>query len=197
MPPGGWCSMPTSGTGGARRTSSGPRNAAAMLSRTSTSGLWLAATASTRGASRIASGNGRSGNDTNSSRAAWAGASSARRRWNRYPPVSLPGSPSVIRTADRVRVIHVAPTPFGLAGLFGGGERYPLELARALARQVDCELITFGREARAGRVIGECRTGPHPSYAQSAESHGCARGARAADACGGHGPWTTWRLVGW
>jgi glycosyltransferase involved in cell wall biosynthesis len=33
-------------------------------------------------------------------------------------------------------------------GLFGGGERYPLELARALAREVDCELVTFGRSAR-------------------------------------------------
>jgi glycosyltransferase involved in cell wall biosynthesis len=33
-------------------------------------------------------------------------------------------------------------------GLFGGGERYPLELARALAREIDCELITFGRSAR-------------------------------------------------
>jgi len=46
-----------------------------------------------------------------------------------------------------MRVIHVAPTPFGAGGLFGGGERYPLELALALARsqEVDCELITFGR----------------------------------------------------
>jgi glycosyltransferase involved in cell wall biosynthesis len=32
--------------------------------------------------------------------------------------------------------------------LFGGGERYPLELARAFAQEVDCELITFGRSAR-------------------------------------------------
>jgi glycosyltransferase involved in cell wall biosynthesis len=32
--------------------------------------------------------------------------------------------------------------------LFGGGERYPLELARALAREIDCELVTFGRSAR-------------------------------------------------
>lgn len=36
------------------------------------------------------------------------------------------------------------PTPFGATGLFGGGERYPLELARALASEVECELITFG-----------------------------------------------------
>jgi glycosyltransferase involved in cell wall biosynthesis len=47
-----------------------------------------------------------------------------------------------------VRIIHVAPTPFGETGLFGGGERYPLELARALARHIECELITFGHYAR-------------------------------------------------
>jgi glycosyltransferase involved in cell wall biosynthesis len=43
-----------------------------------------------------------------------------------------------------VRVIQIAPTPFGAAGLFGGGERYPLELSRALAAHVDCTLLTFG-----------------------------------------------------
>jgi glycosyltransferase involved in cell wall biosynthesis len=43
-----------------------------------------------------------------------------------------------------MRVIHVAPTVFGPDGLYGGGERYPLELARALAAEVDCELVTFG-----------------------------------------------------
>ena len=53
-----------------------------------------------------------------------------------------------------MRVIHVAPTPFGAAGLFGGGERYPLELARALARHVECELISFGRHPRAEREPG-------------------------------------------
>ena len=43
----------------------------------------------------------------------------------------------------------MAPTAFGQSGLFGGGERYPLELARALARLdgVDCELLTFGPRA--------------------------------------------------
>jgi glycosyltransferase involved in cell wall biosynthesis len=45
-----------------------------------------------------------------------------------------------------VRVIHLAPTAFGRDGLFGGGERYPLELARALAEHVECELVTFGPE---------------------------------------------------
>jgi glycosyltransferase involved in cell wall biosynthesis len=43
-----------------------------------------------------------------------------------------------------MRVIQVAPSVFGPDGLYGGGERYPLELARALAAEVDCELVTFG-----------------------------------------------------
>jgi glycosyltransferase involved in cell wall biosynthesis len=43
-----------------------------------------------------------------------------------------------------VRVLHVSPTPFGDGGVYGGGERYPVELARALAPWVDCELLTFG-----------------------------------------------------
>jgi glycosyltransferase involved in cell wall biosynthesis len=50
-----------------------------------------------------------------------------------------------------MRVIHVAPSAFGSDGLYGGGERYPLELARALASEVDCELVTFGR--RPGRWL--------------------------------------------
>jgi glycosyltransferase involved in cell wall biosynthesis len=50
-----------------------------------------------------------------------------------------------------VRVIHVVPTAFGVAGLYGGGERYPLELARALAGEVDCELLTFGARAETRR----------------------------------------------
>lgn len=43
----------------------------------------------------------------------------------------------------------MVPTPFGRDGLFGGGERYPVELARATARipGVRCELITFGQRA--------------------------------------------------
>jgi len=56
-----------------------------------------------------------------------------------------------------VRIIHVAPTSFGPSGLFGGGERYPLELARALAAEVDCELLTFGSERYHGRDPGGLR----------------------------------------
>lgn len=46
-------------------------------------------------------------------------------------------------------MLHVAPTAFGPSGLFGGGERYPVELARALVAtgEVDCELLTFGPRA--------------------------------------------------
>lgn len=56
-----------------------------------------------------------------------------------------------------MRVIHVSPTPFGTAGLLGGGERYPLELARALSAHVDCELITFGPNPSDRREPGGLR----------------------------------------
>ena len=45
----------------------------------------------------------------------------------------------------------MAPCAFGLEGLYGGGERYPLELARAIAAGVECELVTFG--PRPGRWV--------------------------------------------
>ena len=52
----------------------------------------------------------------------------------------------------------MAPTPFGVSagGLLGGGERYPLELARALAAYpgVSSELISFGRRAHVEREPG-------------------------------------------
>jgi glycosyltransferase involved in cell wall biosynthesis len=48
-----------------------------------------------------------------------------------------------------MRVTHISPTAFGANGLYGGGERYPLELSRALAAHVQTRLITFGpRRAR-------------------------------------------------
>ena len=58
-----------------------------------------------------------------------------------------------------MQVLHVAPTPFGGRGLFGGGERYPLELAAALARsgEVDCELVTFGPRPEVHRADGGLR----------------------------------------
>ena len=47
----------------------------------------------------------------------------------------------------------MAPTPFGAGGLFGGGERYPMQLAQQLAGRVQCRLLTFGKPAR--RRLGE------------------------------------------
>lgn len=50
-----------------------------------------------------------------------------------------------------MRIVHVSPTPFGAGGLLGGGERYPVELARALAPHADVELVTFGAHAGTAR----------------------------------------------
>ena len=56
----------------------------------------------------------------------------------------------------------MVPTAFGADGLFGGGERYPLELTRALARRVEARLVTFG--PRAADVAGD----PHITVLRTA-----------------------------
>jgi glycosyltransferase involved in cell wall biosynthesis len=43
-----------------------------------------------------------------------------------------------------MRVTHISPTSFGPDGLYGGGERYPVEMARALSRHLETRLVTFG-----------------------------------------------------
>jgi len=42
------------------------------------------------------------------------------------------------------RIVHVSPILFGKAGAIGGGERYPLELARAMAERTPTALVCFG-----------------------------------------------------
>jgi glycosyltransferase involved in cell wall biosynthesis len=51
-----------------------------------------------------------------------------------------------------VEVTHVSPAAFGADGLWGGGERYPLELARAMSRRVSTRLVVFGRQAKRYRL---------------------------------------------
>jgi glycosyltransferase involved in cell wall biosynthesis len=51
----------------------------------------------------------------------------------------------------RVDVTHVAPLAFGAAGVWGGGERYPLALAEAMSERVPTRLVTFGPKARRWR----------------------------------------------
>jgi glycosyltransferase involved in cell wall biosynthesis len=41
-------------------------------------------------------------------------------------------------------VAHLVPAPFGDGGVIGGAERYALELARAMSREVETTLVTFG-----------------------------------------------------
>lgn len=58
------------------------------------------------------------------------------------------------RGPDSPRVAVVYPMPFGTNGIYGGGERYALELARALARRVETRLITFGNRPGRSREGG-------------------------------------------
>jgi glycosyltransferase involved in cell wall biosynthesis len=75
-------------------------------------------------------------------------------------------------------VLHVSPLAFGQRGVVGGGERYPLELARAMAALAPTRLVTFGdsRDERDGGLsvrtfralthVGTKRLGPvHPALA--------------------------------
>jgi glycosyltransferase involved in cell wall biosynthesis len=86
-----------------------------------------------------------------------------------------------------VKIVHVSPTSFGAGGILGGGERYPLELARALAAGgADCQLITFGREPGAWRDAGgpgvrvlraRAYWGGHPAHPIAPALVGALRGA--------------------
>jgi glycosyltransferase involved in cell wall biosynthesis len=48
------------------------------------------------------------------------------------------------RPVSRPRVLHVVPALFGYEGVYGGAERYALELARAMAGRVPTTLAAFG-----------------------------------------------------
>lgn len=52
------------------------------------------------------------------------------------------------------RVVHVSPLAFGDGGIVGGGERYPFELARAMAKRVPTTLVTFGSRREIRQVGG-------------------------------------------
>lgn len=47
-----------------------------------------------------------------------------------------------------LRVVHITPALFGEGGVFGGAERYALELARHMARVTPTTLVTFGNQPR-------------------------------------------------
>lgn len=94
-----------------------------------------------------------------------------------------------------MRVTHISPTAFGSEGLYGGGERYPLELARALARRVETRLVTFGTRAAfrrdpSGLEIVVLRTlfrfKSHPVHPLAFGSPGLTRLTRASDIIHAH-----------
>jgi glycosyltransferase involved in cell wall biosynthesis len=52
----------------------------------------------------------------------------------------------------KLRVTHVGPALFGWENVFGGGERYTLELARAMASRATTRLVTFGSKGAGMRL---------------------------------------------
>lgn len=62
-----------------------------------------------------------------------------------------------------MRVVHVSPLYFSDEGVIGGGERYALELARAMSARVPTRLVTFGRR-RESIVDGDLRIEIYPVW---------------------------------
>jgi glycosyltransferase involved in cell wall biosynthesis len=60
-------------------------------------------------------------------------------------------------------VVHVTPVLFGPQGFFGGGERYPLELSRAMAERVPTTLVCFGT-ARHREQLGNLEVQTVPNW---------------------------------
>lgn len=62
-----------------------------------------------------------------------------------------------------MKVVHVSPLYFGDASVVGGGERYALELARAMAPYATTKLVTFGKK-RETIVEGALRIEIYPVW---------------------------------
>ena len=52
------------------------------------------------------------------------------------------------------RILHLIPAPFGADGIFGGAERYALELAKTMARWLPTRLVSFGSQSRRTFDVG-------------------------------------------
>lgn len=53
-----------------------------------------------------------------------------------------------------MKVLHVTPTYFSPESVVGGGERFTIELARAMSRYVQTEVVSFGTEPKRISVPG-------------------------------------------
>ena len=57
---------------------------------------------------------------------------------------------------QKLKVLYVSPTYFDPASVVGGGERYALELARAMSSQAETVLLSFGKKHEE-RLEGDLR----------------------------------------
>ncbi len=97
-----------------------------------------------------------------------------------------------------MHVLHLSPTTFGPSGYLGGGERFVVELARAMAARTQVTLLTFGDRRRTARegglVIEELPRGLvgrwwHP-VASNPVRWSVLRRLRSADVIHAHQPFT-------
>ncbi len=60
-----------------------------------------------------------------------------------------------------MKVVHITPTYFDESSVIGGGERYPTELSRQMAKSVDTTLVSFG-SARKSYVNDDLKVEIYP-----------------------------------
>lgn len=80
-----------------------------------------------------------------------------------------------------MRVAHITPATFGEDGVWGGGERYALELARHMADEAETVLIAFGPRDRRDRIGNlEIRVIGNPWHVRGERANPIALGMLAA-----------------
>jgi glycosyltransferase involved in cell wall biosynthesis len=60
-----------------------------------------------------------------------------------------------------MKVLHLTPSYFSPESIMGGGERYALELARAMAEKTETRLVSFG-SVRSTEILGKLRQEIYP-----------------------------------
>src|SRR5438094_95753 len=68
----------------------------------------------------------------------------------------------IVRGRGSRRIVHVSPSYFAEESVLGGGERYAVELAAAMAPQADVTLVAFGPRWRSFRHKERLRVEIYP-----------------------------------
>jgi glycosyltransferase involved in cell wall biosynthesis len=87
--------------------------------------------------------------------------------WSLYAAARLRKRRIADSDAVPCRVVHISPRYFGDRSYVGGGERYAINLAKAMANQVETVLVSFG-DARDSYKLGALQVEIYPAKGDAA-----------------------------